>query len=119
MTDDTAKPTLSDEEIVRRLRTIRHSPRQERMGRRVPSLRSIARVSGVSHITIYRIIRTGRISQKVGAVLAQAIEAVTFPYKPGPPFNEKGRGPIPGRIDIGAYLAGHGGKTIRRLRLKS
>jgi hypothetical protein len=119
MTDSTAKPAITDDEIVRRLRKIGYSPRRGRMGRRLPSLRSIARTSGVSHMTIYRIIRTGRISAKIAAVLAQAIEAVTFPHKPGPPFTEKGRGPMPCRIDIRAHLASHGGSTIRRLRLKS
>jgi hypothetical protein len=104
MTDDTAKPPLTDDEIVRRLRTIRCSPREERMGRRAPSLRSIARLSGVSHMTIYRIMRTGRISAKAAAVLAQAIEAVTLPYKPGTPFTEKEPRPYrhpcaPWRID--------------------
>jgi lactate dehydrogenase-like 2-hydroxyacid dehydrogenase len=105
-------------DMLRQLRTIRYSPRHERMGRRAPSLRSIARLSGVSHMTIYRIIGTGRISAKVAAVLAPAIEAVTFPYKPGPPFTEKERRPIPVRIDIRAHLQ-PGGKTIRQLRLKS
>jgi hypothetical protein len=56
--------------MVRQLRIIRYSPRQARMGRRAPSLRSIARASCVSHMTIYRIIRTGQISTKVAAALA-------------------------------------------------
>jgi hypothetical protein len=120
MTDED-KPSLTKqqrEEIVRQLRTIRYSPRQQRMGRRAPSLRSIARLSGVSPMTIYRIIRTGQISAKAAAVLAPAIEAVTSSYKPDTPFTEKGPRPIPCRIDIGAHLASHGGSTIRRMRRK-
>ena len=105
------------EAIVRQLRTIRYLPRQARMGRRTPSLRSIARLSGVSHMTIYRIIRTGQISAKVAAVLAPAIEAVTFPYKPDTPFTEKVQRPIPCRINIRALLQ-PGGSTIRRMRRK-
>jgi len=56
--------------MVRQLRIIRYSSRQARMGRRAPSLRSIARASCVSHMTIYRIIRTGQISTKVAGALA-------------------------------------------------
>jgi hypothetical protein len=80
-------------------------------------------------MTIYRILRTGKISAKLAEVLARAIEAVTFREELGPPcsLTENRPPPIPCRIDIRAFtenrprahLGRFGGDTIRRSRLKS
>lgn len=76
MTDETAKPTLTDSEIVRRLRTIRYSPRAPRIGRRIPGIRTVARHAGLSFRTVYTIVQTGRLKPTQALALAMALEAV-------------------------------------------
>ena len=46
---------LSDDEIRRRLLAIKHSPRQMRYGRHLPSMNSVITSSGVSRTRVYRI----------------------------------------------------------------
>ena len=48
---------LSDAEIVRRLRIIKHSPQHDRCARRTPSLNAIANAVSITRMQIYRIIR--------------------------------------------------------------
>jgi hypothetical protein len=47
--------TMSDEEIVRRLKVIRHSPDSLRNGRKIPSINGIATAVGLSRDYIYKI----------------------------------------------------------------
>ncbi len=46
---------LSDDEIRRRLRTIKCSPRLKRYGRHLPSMNAVIKSSGVSRTRVYRI----------------------------------------------------------------
>ncbi len=69
---------MTKAEIVRRLRTIRYSPREPRMFKRVLGLRPIAREAGMSHMTIYRIIRSGSVSARAAGVLGPVLERVTI-----------------------------------------
>jgi hypothetical protein len=69
---------MPEQEIVRRLRVLRYSPQGPRSRRAAPGLRSIARAAGLSHMTLHRAIRTGKISNKSAAALGKALEGVTF-----------------------------------------
>jgi hypothetical protein len=68
---------MSPEEIVRRLRAIRYSPREPRMFKRALGLRSIAREAGISHMTIYRGIDSGELSMSSVEALGPVLERVT------------------------------------------
>jgi hypothetical protein len=48
---------LSDAEIIRRLRTIRHSPSRERYARRAPSINGIAKAAGISREYLFRLLK--------------------------------------------------------------
>lgn len=65
---------MKQEEIVRQLRIIWYSPREPRMFKRVTGLRPIARAAGLSHMTVYRAIRTGCISAASAEVLGFVLE---------------------------------------------
>jgi hypothetical protein len=69
---------MTAEEIVRQLLAIRYSPQGPRSGGAAPGLRSIARAAGLSHMTLYRAIYTGEISNKSAAALGKALDGVTF-----------------------------------------
>jgi hypothetical protein len=68
---------LSAPEIVRRLRVIRYSPAEPRMFKRALGLRPIAREAGLSHMTVYRAIMSGEISDKSAALLSPVLVRVT------------------------------------------
>ncbi|HEX8837589.1 MAG TPA: hypothetical protein VF748_11685 [Candidatus Acidoferrum sp.] len=53
---------MTDEDIVRAVRTIRYSPKAARFGRRAQSVRALALAAGINPLTIYRIASNGRIS---------------------------------------------------------
>jgi lambda repressor-like predicted transcriptional regulator len=76
MADDTAKPALTDDEIVRRLRTIKYSAQRPRIARRVPGIRTVARYAGLSYRTVYWIINTGRLKPDQAIALAIGLAAV-------------------------------------------
>ena len=63
---------LSDHEIIRRLRTVRHSSQDERNARRAPSINAIATRAGLTREAVYRIIRTGSLGTKSRAGLSFA-----------------------------------------------
>jgi hypothetical protein len=67
-----------EKEIVRALRMIRYSHQGPQTRRAAPGLRSIARSAGLSHMILYRAIRTGQISNKSAAVLGKVLDSVTF-----------------------------------------
>lgn len=46
---------LSDDEIRRRLLTVKHSPREKRFGRHIPTMNSVATSAGLSRERVYRI----------------------------------------------------------------
>jgi hypothetical protein len=69
--------SMSPEQVVRRLRAIRYSPDLPRIRRQRPGLRSIARGAGLSHMTVYRVIRTGYISAAHAEALRRALDDVT------------------------------------------
>jgi hypothetical protein len=54
---------------------IRYSPRAPRCGRISPGLRSVARAAGLSHMTLYRALDTGELSNKAAVALRNALEA--------------------------------------------
>jgi DNA-binding phage protein len=53
---------LSDQEIVRRLKIIRFSPRAEREARRALSMNAIAKQTGLARDTLYAVSTTGRLA---------------------------------------------------------
>ena len=52
---------LSDQEIIRRLKTIRFSSASERNARRAPSINAIAKQAGLSRKALYEVTTTGRL----------------------------------------------------------
>jgi hypothetical protein len=66
---------MTTHEILRALRLIRYSPRAPRCGRLSPGLRSIARAAGLSHMTLYRALETGKLSDMAYAALRKALQA--------------------------------------------
>lgn len=46
---------LSDDEILRRLRAIRHSPTRERYARRVVGINTVAVVAGIHRVQVHHI----------------------------------------------------------------
>jgi Zn ribbon nucleic-acid-binding protein len=73
-------PTLTDEEIVRRIRIVRHTPQEERLAHRAPSLQSIAQAAGIARKRLYEIAKTGHMSPrdrvKLEAILATWAESM-------------------------------------------
>jgi hypothetical protein len=68
---------LSDQEILRRLRTIRFSSDTERNARRSPSLNAVITASGLGRTFVYRIIREGKgLGPRSRARLSEALEPV-------------------------------------------
>jgi hypothetical protein len=72
-------PFLPDDEIIRRLRMIRYSPRAERQARRAPSLRAIAIRSEIQIDYLYRVLSgqrhlTDRLRQHLSIVLSDKVE---------------------------------------------
>jgi len=65
---------VTKEQIIRALRIVRYSPRAPRCGRISPGLRSIARAAGLSHMTLYRALETGQLSDWAAAALRKALE---------------------------------------------
>ena len=70
-------PIRSEADIIRALRFILYSSRELRMGRRAPSISSVARAAGLSRMTLYRITRDGTMSEKSKVVLGPVLQAVT------------------------------------------
>jgi hypothetical protein len=68
---------MKPEQVIQRLRQIRYSPDLPRIRRQLPGLRSIARGAGLSHMTIYRAIRSGEISTAHAEALRRALDGVT------------------------------------------
>jgi DNA-binding phage protein len=69
---------MAEQEIVRTLRMIRYSHQGPQSRKAAPGLRSIARAAGLSHMTLYRAIYTGEISNKSAAALGKVLDSVTF-----------------------------------------
>ena len=55
---------LSDAEIIRRLRAVRHSSRIKRNARRAPSINALADQAGLTRAMLYEILKTGRLGPK-------------------------------------------------------
>ena len=51
---------LSDEEIVRGLKAVRHSCQTERLAKRIPSMKALAASIGVSREYLYQVLRGER-----------------------------------------------------------
>jgi hypothetical protein len=68
---------MKHEHVIRCLRAIRYSPGLPRIRRQQPGLRLIARSAGLSHMTIYRAIRSGEISAANAAAVGRALDDVT------------------------------------------
>lgn len=64
---------LSDDEIRRRLRAIRHSSRHERNARRAPSINATAAAAGLSRETLYCIARDEPIGQRARRELTRVL----------------------------------------------
>jgi hypothetical protein len=66
---------LSEQDIIRRLRLLRHDPQNRadsRGGRKIP-LRWVAEMAGLDRATLYRAIWSGRISEKSRAALSPVL----------------------------------------------
>ena len=61
-------------EIVRQLRIIRFSSQRARISKHAPTLRQIARTAGVSHMLLYRAVRSGRLSAEAAVALGAVLE---------------------------------------------
>ena len=64
-------------EIVRQLRIVRYSSQRARISKRAPMLRQIARNAGLSHMTLYRAIRSGNLSAEAAVALGPVLERNT------------------------------------------
>ena len=64
---------LSDDEILRRLKTIRHSPSFERNARRATSMNGIATASGLSREYLHRLANG---SERLGPRAREALSRV-------------------------------------------
>ncbi len=64
---------LSDDEIVRRLRVIRHSPTHYRNGHQAPSINALSALSSLSRKQIYRICQGEPLGPRSRAELSQAL----------------------------------------------
>jgi hypothetical protein len=74
--DDKPPRELTAEEVVRQLRIIRYSPADQRIGRRMPGIRTVARHAGLSFRTVYTIVQSGRLTPAQALALARGLEAV-------------------------------------------
>jgi hypothetical protein len=70
-------PIRSEADMIRALRFIQFSSPKLRMGRRAPSIASVARAAGLSRMTLYRITRNGTMSEESKVVLRPVLQAVT------------------------------------------
>jgi hypothetical protein len=64
---------LSDQEIVRRLRAIRHSPASLRNARKAPSINAIALRADLSRNAVYVVASTGRVGPNARPKLVAAL----------------------------------------------
>jgi hypothetical protein len=64
---------LSDQEIIRRLKTLRYSPQGERCARRAPTLNQVTETAGLSRAHIYTIIRSGSLGAEARLKLNKAL----------------------------------------------
>jgi hypothetical protein len=67
---------MTAEQVVREIRIIRHSPKEPRIGRKRPGIRTIARMAGIGWRSVYLIAETGRISPAQLLALGQVLQAV-------------------------------------------
>jgi hypothetical protein len=70
----TAEQLLPDEEILRLLRTIRHSPRSRRNARLIPSINGLATMTGLTRAGLYEVLRTGRLGRRSRPALSRALQ---------------------------------------------
>jgi hypothetical protein len=64
---------LSDEEIVRRLRIIRHSPQADRYARRATSMNGIAQAADVAREYLYSIVNGEPFGQRTRLALSRIL----------------------------------------------
>lgn len=76
---------LPDHEIIRRLRSVRHSSQNERNARRAISINGLARQAGLTNAALYEILRTGRLGprSRQGLTFAFQTYQVKFGVKLG------------------------------------
>jgi hypothetical protein len=65
---------LTDAEIFRRLRTIKHSSPTERNARRAPSIHGLAQHAGLTTAAIYQVLKKGSLGRVSRPALALALE---------------------------------------------
>jgi hypothetical protein len=63
---------LPDDEILRRLRTIRYSSQALRNARRIQSINSLATETGLTRAGLYEVLRTGRLGRRSKPALSRA-----------------------------------------------
>jgi hypothetical protein len=68
---------LTDAEIIRALRIIRHSSRSQRNGRHIQSINAVAQAAGLSRMQCYRISNGQPIGPKARTGLSLVLRAVT------------------------------------------
>ncbi len=64
---------LTDDEIRRRLREIKHSPRYLRYGRHLPSMNAVCQASGVSRNRVYQIALGSGFTEQTRGALTRAL----------------------------------------------
>jgi hypothetical protein len=69
-------PALDHGHILRQIRTLRFSPQAARIGRRVPGISTIAKLSGLSFRTCHNIVQAGRMTNDQAIALAEALKAM-------------------------------------------
>jgi hypothetical protein len=80
---------MNEAEVIRRLRAVRYSPAEPRMFKRVTGLRPIARAAGLSHLTLYRGIQSGTLSDASVSALGPVLERVTPDAEPQSPSSRR------------------------------
>lgn len=67
------KPMLTDEDIIRAVRSIRYASKAARNGRRALAVRALAQAAGISRDTVYVVAATGRMAPETAHKLRMAL----------------------------------------------
>jgi hypothetical protein len=69
---------MTDEEIVRQLKTVKHSSQHERNARRATSINDLAVRTGITRAWLYEIMRTGRVGRRSRQPLSKALQNLSM-----------------------------------------
>jgi hypothetical protein len=65
---------MTDEEILRTLRTVRYSSKHERNARRALSINGLATMTGLTRQALYQILWTGHVGSRSRPALSKALQ---------------------------------------------